>query len=221
MKANVSPTQGLIGILIRHYFITLTHPDTMGSANGKIIVTEEQIENLSKSSGLEKEKVKQQCQNFLADHPKGKMNKREFTKFSNIALANTRKIDMSKMAEHIFRMYDINRDGNVTFVEFMVVYGLMVNGSAEENLRKIFQIFDINDDGKISLREMNILVKNISVMLEYHQGAKASKEYAQKVFKEMDKDDNGEVTREEFIAAILSQEEASKFLALKVIDIFV
>ena len=40
-------------------------------------------------------------------------------------------------------------------------------------------------------------------------------------FAEMDKDEDGKVTTEEFIAACMSQEEFSKMLALKIINIFI
>ena len=40
-------------------------------------------------------------------------------------------------------------------------------------------------------------------------------------FAEMDKDEDGKVTTEEFIAACMAQEEFSKMLALKVIKIFI
>ena len=53
---------------------------------------------------------------------------------ANIALQNSRKINIKGMAKHIFRkMYDLDQDGLVTFIEFMVVYHIMVNGNAEEN----------------------------------------------------------------------------------------
>ena len=133
----------------------------MGAANGKIVVTEELLDTFSKSSGLEKEKVKEHCQVFCKSHPKGRMNKDEFTKFAKTALKNSKKIDMKVMAEHIFRMYDTDQDGYVTFIEFMVVYNVMVNGNAEENLQKLFRIFDVNNDGNISEKEMNVLVRDI------------------------------------------------------------
>ena len=96
----------------------------MGALNGKIVVTEEQMEVFSKTSGMEKEKVRKHCQEFLRVHPKGRMNKSEFIKFANIALQNSIKINMKGMAK---------QDGLVTFIEFMVVYHIMVNGNAEEN----------------------------------------------------------------------------------------
>ena len=133
--------------------------NTMGALNGKIVVTEEQLDAFSKTSGMEREKVNEHCQVFFKNHPKGRMNKNEFTKFAKIALKNSSKINMAVMSEHIFRMYDTDMDGFVTFIEFMVVYNLMLNGNAEDNLWKIFQIFDVNNYGSISFEEMNVLVK--------------------------------------------------------------
>ena len=147
------------------------------------------------------------------------MNKTEFIKFLKMALKNTRKIEMKMMAEHIFRMYDFNQDGFVTFIEFMVVYHIMLNGNAKENLGKIFLIFDVNNDGVITMQEMSILVRHISLMIE--DEVKQSSDVAKKAFKEMDKDANGEVTQEEFVSAVLDQEKISKFLTLKVIEIFI
>ena len=190
----------------------------MGAQNGKIVVTEEQFENFSKTSGMAKERVVKHCQEFLKNHPKGRMNRKEFITFTNMALKNTRKIDIKSMAEHIFRMYDTDQDDHITFIEFMVIYNIMINGNAEENLKKIFLIFDINRDGVIAPEEMTILVKDISILVD---GEEDSTKPASKVFNEMDKDNNGKITSEEFRAAILAQEKFSKFLALKVIDIFV
>ena len=44
---------------------------------------------------------------------------------------------------------------------------------------------------------------------------------AKTAFAEMDKDKDGEVSKEEFVTACMGQEEISKMLALKIVDIFV
>lgn len=44
---------------------------------------------------------------------------------------------------------------------------------------------------------------------------------ATEAFKEMDTNDDGRVTEEEFVKACLHQETISKMLALKVIDVFI
>ena len=99
------------------------------------------------------------------------------------------------------------------FIKFKVVYNLMLNGNAEDNLGNNFQILDVNDDGSISLEEMIVLVKNILVMNENQDGTEKTKECGKREFKEMNKDING--------AAVFNQEEVSIFEALKVIESFV
>ena len=75
----------------------------MGNKEGKVVLTEEIVENISRSSGIETHKIRSECQNFLKDHPRGNMNRRDFRKFLKIALP---KIDVKKMEENLFRMYD-------------------------------------------------------------------------------------------------------------------
>ena len=45
----------------------------MGASGGKIVITEEQVEIFSQSSGMEKEKIKKYSREFLKSHPKGRM----------------------------------------------------------------------------------------------------------------------------------------------------
>merc|ERR1719187_1238597 len=116
---------------------------------------------MAASSGIEKEQVKEQIENFLKDHPNGTMNKKEFRQFLKQSLPN---IDVKKMEGHILRMYDTNQDGLVDVTEFMVIYHIFSGGSAEENLRKIYRIFDCNNDNKITKSEMKRLIKDLNIL---------------------------------------------------------
>merc|ERR1711999_60482 len=130
----------------------------MGSSNGKPVLRPEDVAALSKSSGLDETQVKQAFDAFITEHPDGKMKKKEFKEMMSKALP---KKDASKMEKHVFRVYDTNNDGFIDFVEFMVVYYVMADGSPEEVLLKIFRIFDINSDGVISKKELTRLVKDM------------------------------------------------------------
>ena len=126
------------------------------------------------------------------------------------------------MEKHVFRVYDTNNDGFIDFVEFMVIFYIMSDGSPEEVLEKIFRVFDLNSDGSISNKEMERLVKDMYKLLKTDDPAIAAKDMISKsAFAEMDKNEDGKVTLEEFRTACLGREEFSKMLAVKVIDIFV
>merc|ERR1739838_1029989 len=104
----------------------------------------------------------------------------------------------------------------------MLIFFIMSDGSPEEVLTKIFRVFDVNSDGSITQKEMTKLIKDMYGLLKSEDPDLAAKDLVSKsAFAEMDKDQDGKVTTEEFISACMGQDDLSKMLALKVIDIFV
>ena len=191
----------------------------MGSSNGKPVLRDEDISALSKSSGLEAAEVKETFESFLAEHPNGKLKPKDFREMMAKAVP---KKDAAKMEKHVFRMYDSDKDGFIDFTEFMLVFHIMSDGTVEEVLTKIFRVFDVNGDGVISSKEMNKLIKDMYGLLRTEDPNIAAKDMiAKTAFTEMDKNKDGKITKEEFVTACLGQEEISKMLALKIIDIFV
>ena len=69
----------------------------MGSKNGKPILREEDIEALSKSSGMEAELVKKAFNSFVTEHPNGKMKPADFKKMMTAAMP---KKDAGKMEKY-------------------------------------------------------------------------------------------------------------------------
>eukprot|EP00091_Calanus_sinicus_P025581 TRINITY_DN9824_c0_g1_i2.p1 TRINITY_DN9824_c0_g1~~TRINITY_DN9824_c0_g1_i2.p1 ORF type:complete len:131 (+),score=58.03 TRINITY_DN9824_c0_g1_i2:435-827(+) len=126
------------------------------------------------------------------------------------------------MEKHVFRVYDTNNDGYIDFVEFMVIFYIMSDGTPEEVLGKIFRVFDVNSDGTITKKELTRLIKDMYGLLKTEDPNIAAKDLiAKSAFAEMDKDEDGKISLDEFVTACLSQEEFTKMLAIKVIDIFV
>ena len=101
----------------------------MGSKNGKLVLREEDIEVMSRSSGMEAEEVMRAFGSFIAEHPDGKMRPADFKKMMSAAMP---KKDAGKMEKHVFRIYDTNNDGYIDFVEFMVIFHIMSDGTSEE-----------------------------------------------------------------------------------------
>ena len=203
---------------VRHKRLLATVDNTMGNKNGKIVLTEEIVEEISRTSGIEKNLVKQQCETFLDQHPSGSMNKKEFKKFVKLALPD---LNMKKMEKNTFRMYDTNQDGFVSMEEFLIVYHIFSGGTPEENLQRIFRIFDVDNNGVISKKELKKLVKDMSAVIKKNNPEKFADDIiTNSTFQEMDKDMDGSITNKEFCDAILTQDKFSKFLAVQVIDMF-
>ena len=168
---------------------------------------------------MEAEEVKKAFEAFVSEHPNGKMKPADFKKMMTAAMP---KKDAGKMEKHVFRIYDSNNDGYIDFVEFMLIFHIMSDGTPEEVLEKIFRVFDVNSDGTINKKEMQRLIKDMYGLIKADDPEAESKDLmAKSAFAEMDKDADGKITCSEFTTACLSQEKISKMLALKVIDIFV
>jgi len=190
----------------------------MGSKNGKPVLRDKDVIDLSESSGMTKEDVRESFNAFIAEHPNGKMKPKDFREIMSSALP---KKDASKMEKHVFRVYDTNNDGHVDFVEFMVVYFILSEGTPEEVLKKIFRLFDVNSDGTITKKELTRLVKDMYGLLKRDDPNVSAVDFiAKSAFAEMDKDEDGKITTEEFITACLGEKDFSKMLSNKAIDIF-
>ena len=90
----------------------------MGSSNGKPVLRSEDIAQLSTSSGLDEAQVKLAFENFITEHPNGKMRSKDFREMMQKALPGK---DAEKMEKHVFRIYDANNDGFIDFTEFMLI----------------------------------------------------------------------------------------------------
>ena len=192
---------------------------TMGCVNGKAVLKEEDIDYLVKYTDLTEEQVKENFENFLEKHPKGKLDKKSFSEMMNLCYPNS---DKDNIQKHIFRMYDSNQDGIVDFREFMLVVYIMSRGTPEDNLKQIFNLLDINSDGSVSIAEFKRVIRDMFLLANEKEVDSCIQQLlAEKAFIEMDTNEDGKVTLEEFIHACLSQKKFSTMLTLKIIDVFI
>merc|ERR1712200_93057 len=112
---------------------------SMGNKNGTPVLREQDIAALSKSSGMDAAQVKEHFAAFLESHPNGKMKPKEFREMVEKTMPKS--------------------DGYIDFVEFMLIFHIMSDGTPEEVLEKIFRVFDVNSDGTINKKEMQRLIK--------------------------------------------------------------
>ena len=135
----------------------------MGSNNGKPVLRPEDLQTISRTSGLTEQQIRDDFDIFVAQYPSGAMKPTVFKEMVYKMLAVS---DAEKMEKHVLRVYDENGDGVVDFTEFMVMYYIMSEGTPEEVLVKIFRIFDVNSDGVITFREMNKLIVDMYAILK-------------------------------------------------------
>lgn len=161
----------------------------------------ETIEDLRDSLTYTPEEMKKWYHSCLIDVQNGTMNKEEFKKaYFNLY---THDGDCSALAEHVFRVFDRNGDGNIDFKEFIAHMTTISKGKIDDKLSAAFNVYDINANGFISREEMLEIIESIYKLVEHiteFSEDEATPEMRVTKFMElMDKNQDGQLSLKEFI----------------------
>merc|ERR1711976_55486 len=95
---------------------------------------------------------------FHKSAPSGKMGKKEFKKYIE-DLAIFKKVDAQESYDQLFRGYDRDRDGTITFKEYLQ-YHLGIVFSTDELFDIVFAMYDADGNGYITRDELVEVVSN-------------------------------------------------------------
>lgn len=121
----------------------------------------------------------------------------------------------------MFRVFDSDQSGTIDFKEFICALSITSRGKMEDKLDWAFQLYDIDGDGKISYDEMLAIVEaiykmvglflhslthlhistdtlQVGSMVKLPEDEDTPEKRVQKIFRMMDKDENGSLDLAEF-----------------------
>ena len=114
--------------------------------------------------------------------------------------------DPSSFADYVFNVFDADKSGSIDFKEFICALSVTSRGKMEDKLDWAFQLYDIDGDGKISYDEMLSIVeaiyKMVGSMVKLPEDEDTPEKRVKKIFKMMDKDENGSLDMAEFKVGI-------------------
>jgi len=169
----------------------------MGKSQSKL--SQEQLSELQRSTHFDKKELQQWYKGFLKDCPSGMLTKEEFQKIYRQFFPFG---DPSSFADYVFNVFDSDKSGSIDFKEFICALSVTSRGKMEDKLDWAFQLYDIDGDGKISYDEMLAIVeaiyKMVGSMVKLPADEDTPEKRVKKIFRMMDKDENGSLDMEEF-----------------------
>jgi Ca2+-binding EF-hand superfamily protein len=126
--------------------------------------------------------------------------------------------DSTAYAHYVFNAFDQDHSGAISFEEFVTGLSVLSRGSLHEKLQWAFCLYDINGDGIITKEEMLDIVSAIYDLMgkfahpcinEY-----TARDHVEKVFQNMDKDQDGVINIDEFMERCRTDETITKSMAM-------
>ncbi|GMR31871.1 hypothetical protein PMAYCL1PPCAC_02066, partial [Pristionchus mayeri] len=181
----------------------------MGKSNSKLCeekrkkankkLTKEEMDELEAKTYFSRKELKKWYKDFVRDCPTGELRMDEFQNIYKQFFPNG---DPSKFASFVFNVFDDNQDGHISFKEFIAALSITSRGNLDEKLDWAFSLYDVDKDGFITKEEMANIVdaiySMIGNMLELPKDEDTPEKRVSKIFLNMDKNLDGQLTREEF-----------------------
>jgi Ca2+-binding EF-hand superfamily protein len=181
----------------------------MGSVCGKL--SKEDLEFLKLNTNCDEKTIKRMYKEFKKKSRKGQLSPALFYDMY-VRLCPT---DNAKdYCNHVFRTFDTDNNGYVSFKEFLLAINISSNGNPEQKLNWAFKLYDINGDGVINRCEMIIIVEAMFEMLDdgHVQRKSHAKEKAKEIFAKLDVNGDLRLSKEEFVSGCLNDQELSNLL---------
>ncbi|XP_054157098.1 neuronal calcium sensor 1-like [Oppia nitens] len=153
------------------------------------------FKELASTTPFSSKQLKEWYSEFIHECPNGEMDKKTF--MDNFgehffpADGNT-----VKLAEYVFKRFDTNQDGSISFAEFINAVSIPSRGNIDEKLDWCFSIYDIDEDGYITTDEMANVIKAIFRRRGLRLDIDSK---VQEIFNRMDINKDGVLSKEEFI----------------------
>ncbi|KAK3096173.1 hypothetical protein FSP39_024015 [Pinctada imbricata] len=126
--------------------------------------------------------------------------------------------DSGSYAHYVFNTFDQDKNGSLSFEEFVNGLSVLIRGSLHERLKWTFNLYDINGDGVITKDEMQDVVQAIYDMIgrfsEPQVDSNTAREHVNKVFHKMDSNRDGFITLDEFMESCKRDENIIKGMAI-------
>lgn len=176
----------------------------------------EGIDELMTNTKFSRQELQRMYRGFKNECPNGTVDKETFKKIYAQFFPYG---DSSLYANHVFNVFDQDRDGKVSFEDFVTGLSVSLYGNREEKVKWAFQLYDLDGDGCITREELATVVHSVHCMmgldsLQSIGGEISVEEQVERLFALMDKNQDGVISEEEFLEGCEKDESIKQSLAM-------
>ena len=95
---------------------------------------------------------------FYKDYPEGKLSRHHFQQVFVAFFPFD--FEACKFGEHLFRSFDTDADGFLSFDDFVLAMSFFQHGTKSEKLDWVFRMYDVDGDGVITRDEMSVVMSS-------------------------------------------------------------
>ncbi|XP_051635982.1 guanylyl cyclase-activating protein 3 isoform X4 [Manacus candei] len=103
------------------------------------------------------------------------------------------------------------QDGFIDFLEFIAAINLVIRGKIDQKLKWYFKLYDADGNGCIDKKELLSIFSAIQAINGYTN--MSAEEFTNMVFQKIDVNNDGELTLEEFINGVESDEDLMELIS--------
>ncbi|XP_077351065.1 A-type potassium channel modulatory protein KCNIP2-like isoform X2 [Festucalex cinctus] len=175
----------------------------------------ESMDKLQEQTKFTKKELQVLYRGFKNECPSGVVNEENF---KNIYSQFFPQGDSSTYAHFLFEAFDTDKNGSVSFEDFVFGLSIILRGTINDRLNWAFNLYDLNKDGCITKDEMLDIMKSIYDMMGKYtyptMQDDAPREHVENFFQKMDRNKDGVVTIEEFIESCKKDENIMQSMQL-------
>ncbi|KAL3864621.1 hypothetical protein ACJMK2_006286 [Sinanodonta woodiana] len=126
--------------------------------------------------------------------------------------------DSTQYAHYVFKTFDHDCNGSISFEEFVMGLSVLSRGTAQERLQWAFNLYDVNGDGIISKEELMHIVSAIYDMMGRFTEPMIDEctiiEHVERIFQKMDLNKDGVISFDEFMDTCRRDENIQRGISL-------
>lgn len=173
------------------------------------------LEDLCRETKFSKQEIRVMYRGFKTECPEGVVHE---DCFKDIYAKFFPHGNSSLYAHYVFKAFDVNCNGAISFRDLLVTLSTLLRGSVYERLRWTFKLYDLNGDGRISRSELGEVVHAIHELMgrRSHQieDDKKARDQIDRAFRKLDLNQDGIITVEEFLEACLRDDLMTRSLQM-------